>query len=154
MQKTTLISVVAVCVLAVTGFAGGAVTYAELSDTETAAVSVEAGTWTTTPAEGDATTKNQSAEAFGVLSIEHTATETDANDSNATPTATPTETTVETPSTTTETVTETPESETETSTSTPTPTETAATTGPQVDVNHPLENSTISNETTAPGPEE
>ncbi len=123
MQKAILISAIALFVLAIAGFAGGAVTYAELSDTETADVSVEAGTWTTTPAENDTTTENQSVGATDVQPTEGT-TEVDANDSTATPTAVPTETTTE-PSTTAESTTESTTAATETAEPTDTQTETA-----------------------------
>ncbi|HET7325195.1 MAG TPA: hypothetical protein VFJ06_12780 [Halococcus sp.] len=51
MRTVFRVSVLALCVLVVIGFVGGAVAYAELSDAETATVSVAAGTWTTTPGE-------------------------------------------------------------------------------------------------------
>lgn len=145
------------CALAVIGFVGGAATYAQLSDTETAAVSVTAGTWTTTPAENNPTTETQpspatavSAEPFGVQSVGNTSSRSDVTNSNTTPLATPTETTVETPSTTAETSPSTPTS-TATSTTIPvsTPIETATTTETAVDVSHPLANLSSGNETTA-----
>jgi predicted ribosomally synthesized peptide with SipW-like signal peptide len=46
-MRNTL-SALALCMLAVIGFVGGAATYAELTDTETEEITVAAGTWTPT----------------------------------------------------------------------------------------------------------
>lgn len=69
MINKTHTSIIIILVLVVAGFAGGAFTYARMSDTETAEVSITAGTWDPTPNEtaDSNTTKGISFVAFCVV---------------------------------------------------------------------------------------